>query len=116
MIQPWTTVPEASPGFTDTVKVVAPLAGTVTEAGKLIRLSAEVVVPASNGMRDALVLGVNFNAASEKVWDMPLESVSDKANGCGWVLELLTIPKLAESGSNQIVAFAALVRFSRPAP
>ena len=65
---------------------------------------------------DALVLGVNFKAASEKVWDMPLESVSVNVNGCGWVLELLTFPKLAESGSNEIVALAALVRFSRPAP
>ena len=114
MIQPWTTVPDASPGLTDTVKLVAPLAGTVTEAGKLIRLSPDVVVPASNRLGAAL--GVNFNAASEKVWDMPLELVSVNVNGCGWVLELLTFPKLAESGSNEIVAFAALVRFSRPAP
>ena len=46
----------------ETVNVAVPLAGTVTEAGKLIRLSPDVVVPASNGTSDALVLGVNFDA------------------------------------------------------
>ena len=76
-------MPDARPGLTDTVKVVAPLAGTVTEAGKLIRLSPGVVVPASNGMSAAFALGVNFKAASEKVWDMPLESVSVNVNSCG---------------------------------
>jgi hypothetical protein len=65
-------VPGAKPDRIETVKVVTPLAGTVTEAGKLIRLSPDVVVPASNGESDALVLGVNFHAASENVWDAPI--------------------------------------------
>ena len=109
LIVPWTTVPDARPPLTETVKVVVPLAGTVTKAGKLIRLSPDVVVSASNAMSVALVLGVNFNAANENVWSAPV--VFDKVK-----LKKLTLPKLAESGSKKTVAFAALVRFSRPAP
>lgn len=109
LIVPWTTVPDARPPLTETVKVVVPLAGTVTKAGKLIRLSPDVVVSASNAMSVALVLGVNFNAANENVWSAPV--VFDNVK-----LKKLTLPKLAESGSKKTVAFAALVRFSRPAP
>jgi uncharacterized membrane protein len=92
LIVPWTTVPDARPPLTETVKVVVPLAGTVTKAGKLIRLSPDVVVSASNAMSVALVLGVNFNAANENVWSAPV--VFDNVK-----LKKLTLPKLAESGS-----------------
>jgi len=109
-------VPDGRPGLTETVNVVEPFAGTVTDAGKLTRLSPEVVVPASKGTRIGLVLGVNFSAASKNVWPAP--AVFDNVNGndAGTLFEELTLPKLAESGAKKIVAFAALLRFSRPAP
>jgi len=102
--------------LTETVNVVVPLAGTVTEAGKLIRLSPDVVVPTSNGTSDALVLGVNFEAAIENVWFAPVVFDTANVNDVGVLFEALTLPKLAESGSKKIVAAAACVRFSRPAP
>ncbi len=109
-------MPGARPPLTETVKLVIPLAGTVTEAGKLIRLLPDVVVPASNGTSEALVLGVNFEAATENVWAVLLVFDRVNVNGAELFLQPLTLPKLAESGSNKIVAVAALVRFSRPAP
>jgi hypothetical protein len=102
--------------LTETVNVVVPLAGTVKEAGNLIRLSPALVVPASNGMRDGLVLGANFRAASERVWPAPVVFDTVIGNDAGLLFEELTLPKLAESGSKKIVASAALLRFSRPAP
>jgi hypothetical protein len=102
--------------LTETVKVVTSLAGTVTESGKLIRSSPDAVVPASNGESDALVLGVNLNAVSENVWEAPFVFDRMNVNRVGIVTELLIRPKLAESGSNKIVAAAAWVRFSRPGP
>jgi hypothetical protein len=46
------------------------------------------------------------------VWLLPVELLSVNVNVVGLLFEALTLPKLAESGSNQTVAFAALVRFS----
>src|SRR5882724_5574039 len=60
------------------------------------------------------VLGVNFVFETVNVSSLPvgLDRVVVNDVGC----PIVTFPKLAETGLNQVVPFAATERFSRPAP
>src|SRR5207249_3309516 len=58
--------------------------------------------------------GVNFVTETVNVSELPVGFDSVMLNDVGW--PTVTLPKLAETGSIQIVASAATARFSRPAP
>src|SRR5438094_8798221 len=60
------------------------------------------------------VLGVNFHSLTVNVCVFPVGLKTVRTTDLGELAG--TFPKLAETGLNQVVPFAAAVRFSRPAP
>src|SRR4029453_6186284 len=66
------------------------------------------------GMVPPNVLGVNFVTETLKVSSVPVGLESVIVTEVGW--PIVTLPKLAETGSSHVVASAATERFSRPAP
>src|SRR5262249_29860462 len=114
LIQPCTVVPCGA--LTVTVSVVEPLAGTVTLAGTVIRLSPGVIVPAFQIRGTVLpkVFGMNLAFETANVRPLLVGLCSVMLTEVG--RPTVTRPKLAEAGSIHVVAFAATERFSRPAP
>src|SRR5438067_6184091 len=60
------------------------------------------------------VLGVNFHSLTVNVCVFPVGLKTVRTTDLGELAG--TLPKLAETGLNQVVPFAAWERFSRPAP
>src|SRR4051794_10790385 len=109
MIEPW-----ARPALTPIVISVPP-AGTVTDVGYVIRESVEPIVPAPNGA-SVPVAGVNRCDVTVNAWLAPDVFARWMRSVVGVVCEPLILPNEADTGVAKIVAEAASVRSSRPAP
>src|SRR6266536_2907378 len=108
------TLPRTWFALTRTVRLVEPLAGTVTLAGNEILASPEDVVPAPNTLPSAPAAGVNFSACRLSDTGPALEFVSLRLRLDGVLVDPLIRPKLAETGAMASRASAAFDRFSRP--
>src|SRR6266508_2111968 len=110
------TLPRTWFALTLTVRLVEPLAGTVTLAGNEILASPAEVVPAPQMVPSAPAAGVNLRACRLNDAELALAFVSLRLTLVGVLIDPLTLPKLAATGAKATVATAELDRFSRPPP
>src|SRR6266511_5667720 len=110
------TLPRTWFALTLTVRLVEPLAATVTLAGKEILASPAEVVPAPQVVPSDPAAGVNLRASRLNDSGLALAFVSLRVTLVGVFVEPLIRPKLAETGAMPRRASAALDRFSRPPP